>query len=406
MKAATTRRFRTLDGLEVAGKRVLVRVDLNVPVKNGAVTDTGRIERVLPTLRELVAKGATVILLSHFGRPKGKVVPDMSLGPVVQPLAKALGSFVTFVPTTWSDDFAESAVAEADPGDVILLENTRFHPGEEKNDPEFAGKLAGLGDLFVNDAFSVSHRAHASTEAIAHLLPSAAGRAMEAEISALERALTAPERPLWAIVGGAKVSTKLDLLGNLCRIVDGLIIGGGMANTFLAAEGKPIGKSLCEHDLVGAARDILKAGAEAGCEIILPVDTIVAEHLAGGAKSATVGVDKVGADDMILDIGPQSVTEFSQHLDTAHTLVWNGPLGAFEVAPFDAGTNALARHAAALTKAGQLVSIAGGGDTLAALRTADVAEDFSYVSAAGGAFLEWLEGKELPGVKVLMNQRQ
>ena len=406
MTRARTKRFRTLDALDVAGKRVLVRVDLNVPIKNGAVADNGRIERILPTLRELVAKKATVVLLSHFDRPKGKVVPEMSLGPVAQPLARALGSFVTFVPTTWNDDLAECAVAEAGPGDVILLENTRFHPGEEKNDPEFARKLAGLGDVFLNDAFSVSHRAHASTEGVAHLLPSAAGRAVEAEIAALEQALTAPERPLWAIVGGAKVSTKLGLLSNLCRIVDGLIIGGGMANTFLAAQGKLVGKSLCEHDLANAARAILKECAEAGCEIVLPIDAVVAEHLAEGAKSASVGIDKVGADDMILDVGPQSVVELDRRLDSARTLVWNGPLGAFEVAPFDAGTSAVARHAAALTKAGRLVSIAGGGDTLAALRTADVIDDFSYVSAAGGAFLEWLEGKELPGVKVLMNQTQ
>ena len=404
--SVTTKNLRTLDELDVAGKRVLVRVDLNVPVRDGMVVDQARIQRILPTLRELRDKGATAILLSHFDRPKGKIVPDMSLGLVVQPLAKALGSFVTFVPTSWSDDLAESAIAEAEPGEVILLENTRFHPGEEKNDPEFVRKLAGLGDVFLNDAFSVAHRAHASSEGIAHLLPSAAGRAMEAEISALETALTHPERPLLAIVGGAKISTKLGLLGNLCRVVDSLIIGGGMANTFLAAHGKLVGKSLCEHGLADTARAIAKECAEARCEIILPVDAVVAEELAEGAKYTTVGIDTVGANDMILDVGPQSVIELDRRLDTARTLVWNGPLGAFEVSPFDAGTSAVARHAAALTKAGRLISIAGGGDTLAALRHADVVDDFSYVSAAGGAFLEWLEGKKLPGVKVLMNQSE
>jgi phosphoglycerate kinase len=399
-----TKRFRTLDDLDVAGKRVVVRVDLNVPVKDGKVADDDRIVRILPTLRELADKRATAILLSHFDRPKGKVVPEMSLGPLAQPLAKALGRFVTFVPTSWNDDLAESAVAEARPGDVILLENTRFHPGDEKNDPKFACKLASLGDVFLNDAFSVSHRAHASTEGIAHLLPSVAGRAMEAEISALEQALATPERPLLAVVGGAKVSSKLGLLGNLCQQVDGLIIGGGMANTFLAAQGKLVGQSMCEHHLADAARDIMGACSQTRCQIILPVDAVVAKELSEGVNRATVSVDEVGADDMILDIGPQSVSEFCNRLDEARTVVWNGPLGAFEVSPFDAGTSAVARHVATLTKAGRLTSIAGGGDTLAALRRADVLDQFSYVSAAGGAFLEWLEGKQLPGVVVLMNQ--
>jgi phosphoglycerate kinase len=399
-----TKRFRTLDDLDVAGKRVVVRVDLNVPVKDGKVADDDRIVRILPTLRELADKRATAILLSHFDRPKGKVVPEMSLGPLAQPLAKALGRFVTFVPTSWNDDLAESAVAEARPGDVILLENTRFHPGEEKNDPEFARKLASLGDVFLNDAFSVSHRAHASTEGIAHLLPSVAGRAMEAEISALEQVLATPERPLLAVVGGAKVSSKLGLLGKLCQLVDGLMIGGGMANTFLAAQGKLVGQSMCEHHLADAARDITEACSQSRCQIILPVDAVVAKELSEGVNWATVSVDEVGADDMILDIGPQSVSEFCNRLDEARTVVWNGPLGAFEVSPFDAGTSAVARHVATLTKAGRLTSIAGGGDTLAALRRADVLDQFSYVSAAGGAFLEWLEGKQLPGVVVLMNQ--
>jgi phosphoglycerate kinase len=394
--------FATLDDLDVAGKRVLLRLDLNVPVKDGEVTDATRIERAAPTVTELMGKGATVVILAHFGRPKGKPVPDFSLAPVARPLCVAIGKPVTFVPTTWQDDLAEQTVAEASPGEVILLENTRFHPGEEKNDPELAKKMAGLGDFYVNDAFSAAHRAHASTEGVARLLPAAAGRAMEAELDALGKALTAPERPLLALVGGAKISTKLDLLGNLSKKVDGLIIGGGMANTFLAAKGINVGKSLCEHDLAETARKIMDGAAAANCEIILPVDAAVAREFAENAPNETVAIDAVPDDAMILDIGPQSAADLCTRLEKAKTLVWNGPLGAFEIAPFDAGTNKVARRAAELTGAGKLVSVAGGGDTVAALKRAEAADGFSYVSTAGGAFLEWLEGKELPGVKVLM----
>ena len=396
------RSFTTLDQLDIAGKRVLVRLDLNVPIKDGAVTDSTRIERVVPTLKALLGGGAIVVILAHFGRPKGKVNPDFSLAPVARPLCLALGKMVTFVPTTWADDLAEQAVAEATPGEVILLENTRFHPGEEKNDPGLAKKMAALGDLYVNDAFSAAHRAHASTEGVARLLPCAAGRAMEAELDALAKALTAPERPLLALFGGAKISTKLDLLGNLSKKVDGLIIGGGMANTFLAASGIRVGKSLCEHDLADTARAIMAEAASNGCEIILPVDAVIAGEFAKNAPSRTVAIDAVPDDAMILDIGPQSAADLCARLDKARTLVWNGPLGAFEIAPFDAGTNEVASHAAGLTAARKLVSVAGGGDTVAALAHAGAVDAFSYVSTAGGAFLEWLEGKELPGVKVLM----
>lgn len=393
--------FKTLDDVDVAGKRVLVRLDLNVPVKDGEVTDTTRIDRIVPTLTELFDKGATVIVLAHFDRPKGKVVPDMSLGPLARPLVNATGRFVTFVPTTWTDDLPEQALAEAREGDLILMENTRFHPGEEKNDPALAKKMAGLGDIYVNDAFSAAHRAHASTEGVAHLLPSVAGRAMEAEVRALSAALTDPKRPLLALVGGAKISTKLDLLGNLSKKVDGLIIGGGMANTFLAARGIDVGKSLCEHDLLDTARRIMAQAEAAGCDIILPVDAVVAKEFKAGAASRMVDVNAVAANEMILDVGAKSVAQLKERLAGAATLVWNGPLGAFEVAPFDAGTNAVAREAARLTGEGKLLSVAGGGDTVAALHHAGAADAFTYVSTAGGAFLEWLEGKPLPGVDIL-----
>ena len=395
------RSFTTLDQLDIAGKRVLVRLDLNVPIKDGAVTDSTRIERVVPTLKALLGGGAIVVILAHFGRPKGKVNPDFSLAPVARPLCLALGKMVTFVPTTWADDLAEQAVAEATPGEVILLENTRFHPGEEKNDPGLAKKMAALGDLYVNDAFSAAHRAHCSTEGIAHFIPSFAGRAMEAELCALQAALETPNRPLVAVVGGAKVSTKLDLLGNLSGIADTIVIGGGMANTFLAAKGVNVGKSLCEHDLAGTARAILEAASEKGCTILLPSDVVVATEFKANATCRTAGLDGVAADEMILDVGPRSVAAVNAAFDAAATVVWNGPLGAFELAPFDAATVAAAKHAAARTKAGKLVSVAGGGDTVAALNHAGVAGDFTYISTAGGAFLEWLEGKPLPGVKAL-----
>jgi phosphoglycerate kinase len=396
-----TEDFATLDDLDVAGKRVLLRLDLNVPVRDGEVTDTTRIDRAVPTLKALLEAGAIVVVLSHFGRPKGQPDPELSLGVLARPLSNAVGQPITFVPTTWNDDLPEQAVAEADAGDLLLLDNIRYHGGEETNDPAFAKRLAALGDVYVNDAFSAAHRAHASTEGVAHLLPAAAGRAMQAELAALEAALSAPKRPVLAVVGGAKVSTKLDLLGNLSAKVDGLIIGGGMANTFLAAAGVDVGASLCEHDLLDTARKIASQAQAAGCEILLPVDAVVAKQFKAGAASRTVSLSDIAKDDMILDVGAATVAALSERLDQAATLVWNGPLGAFEIPPFDAGTNALARHAAARTKAGKLTSIAGGGDTVAALAHAGAADDFTYVSTAGGAFLEWLEGKELPGVKTL-----
>lgn len=393
-------KFHTLDDLDVAGKRVLVRLDLNVPIKDGNVTDTTRIDRAIPTIAELSDKGARVILLSHFGRPKGEIVAEMSLGPVAGPLSEALGRDVIFCHACIGQ-VADGAVDALEDGEVLLLENTRFHPGEESNDPDFAKHLADLGDIYVNDAFSAAHRAHASTEALAHLLPSAAGRNMEAELTALAKALSDPERPLVAIVGGAKISSKLDLLGNLVQKADCLVIGGGMANTFLAAQGKPVGKSLCEHDLGDTARDILAKAEKAGCEIVLPHHVVVAEEFAEGAPAKSISIDRMPADAMILDIGSEALAELAVRFEGAKTLVWNGPLGAFEISPFDTGTNAAARKVAELTKAGSLLSVAGGGDTVAALNNAGVAQDFSYVSTAGGAFLEWLEGKELPGVKAL-----
>jgi phosphoglycerate kinase len=389
--------FRTLDDVNVANQKVLIRLDLNVPIKDGVVTDTTRIDRVLPTLRELLTKGAAVIVLAHFDRPKGKVVPEMSLKPVAAALQAAMGTPVNFVFTDW-----QSAPAfEAKPGTLTLMENTRYHAGEEKNDATFAAMLASLGDIFVNDAFSAAHRAHSSTEGIARLIPAYAGRAMEAELKALQAALEKPERPLVAVVGGAKVSTKLDLLGNLTSIANTIVIGGGMANTFLAAQGVNVGKSLCEHDLIPTAKEILAKAAAKGCTLLLPDDAVVAREFKAGAASETVALDAVPADAMILDVGAKSIAKVKAAFDAAKTVVWNGPMGAFEIEPFDTATNAVAQHAAALTKAGKLVTVAGGGDTVSALNHASAADDFTYISTAGGAFLEWLEGKALPGVAAL-----
>ncbi|MBP0617465.1 phosphoglycerate kinase [Jiella mangrovi] len=392
--------FKTLDDADTAGKRVLLRVDLNVPMKDGVVTDRTRIERVLPTIREIAEKGGRVILLAHFGRPKGKPNPEMSLAPVAPVLSEMLKQ-----PVGFADDcvgpVAEGVVSGLKDGNVVLLENTRFHEGEEKNADEFVNALASLGDIYVNDAFSAAHRAHASTEGLAHHMPSFAGRTMQAELEALEKGLGQPERPVAAVVGGAKVSSKIDLLQNLVARVDALVIGGGMANTFLAAQGVSVGKSLCEHDLADTALSIVRAAEAAGCTIVLPGDAVVAREFKAGAASKTVDIGNVPEDAMILDAGPRSVEAVNGWLDKAKTLVWNGPLGAFEIEPFDRATVAAARHAAELTKAGRLVSVAGGGDTVAALNQAGAAADFSYVSTAGGAFLEWMEGKALPGVEVL-----
>ena len=391
--------FRTLDHVEVKGKRVLVRADLNVPVENGVVTDATRIDRVAPSIIELADKGAKVILLSHFGRPKGRDAKN-SLKPVVAELAHVIKRPVKFAEDCIGET-AEQAVAELRPGNILCLENTRFYPGEENNDPEFAKALAKLGDIYVNDAFSVSHRAHASTEGLAHLLPAYAGRTLQTELDALVKALEHPDRPLTAIVGGAKVSTKLDLLGNLLRKVDVLIIGGAMANTFLLAQGKKVGKSLFEKDLVEIAKKILDEARANKRQIILPVDAVVAEKYEAHAPSRVVDVDHVGDNDMILDIGPRSIEYAISELARSKTLVWNGPFGTFEIEPFDNGTDEVAEAAAELTQAGKLVSVAGGGDTVAALNAAGVAGRLTYVSTAGGAFLEWLEGKALPGVEIL-----
>jgi phosphoglycerate kinase len=385
--------FRTLDDLDPTGQRILLRVDLNVPMEDGRVTDTTRIERVLP------AKGAKVVLLAHFGRPKGKPDPKESLRPVAAALGQALGMPVAFAADCIGET-AAAAIAALEPGGVLLLENTRFHPGEEKNDPGFAKALAANGDVFVNDAFSAAHRAHASTEGLAHL-PAYAGRSMQAELEALRKALEKPRRPVAAIVGGAKVSTKLELLGNLCAKVEALVIGGGMANTFLAARGVDVGCSLCEHELAKAARDIEAKAKEQGCEIMLPSDAVVATEFKAQAPHRISMLDDVGAAEMILDIGPRSIAAVKAKLRCVATLVWNGPVGAFELAPFDEGTVAIAREAASLTVSGKLTSIGGGGDTVAALNRAGVADEFTYVSTAGGAFLEWLEGKALPGVEAL-----
>ena len=397
--------FRSLDDIEVAGRRVLVRVDLNVPMREGAVGDTTRIDRVAPTLKELARRGAKVIVASHFGRPKGKRVPAMSLKPLVAPLSRALSDLpVRFVPDCVGAE-AESEITALDPGDVALLENVRFHAGEEANDSTFADALAGLADLYVNDAFSAAHRAHASTTAVAERLPNAAGRLMQAELEALGKALQAPERPVIAVVGGAKVSTKLALLANLIERVDRLVIGGAMANTFLHAQGVAIGASLHEPDLAGDARRIVAEASGAGCEIVLPTDVVVTREFREGAEVAVTRADAVPANGMILDLGPETCTCIETAMADSRTLVWNGPLGAFEIVPFDRATTRCARAAARLTQEGSLLSVAGGGDTVAALQGAGVLGAFSYVSTAGGAFLEWLEGKTLPGVAALETSR-
>lgn len=391
--------FRTLDRVDVKGKRILMRVDLNVPVENGVVTDSTRIERVAPAITEIADKGAKVILLSHFGRPKGRD-PTQSLKPVAAEVARIIKRPIKFADDCIGEP-AEQAVAAMKPGEILCLENTRFHAGEEKNDPVFVAELGKLGDIWVNDAFSAAHRAHASTEGLGHKLPAYAGRTMQAEFEALAKALENPQRPLVAIVGGAKISTKLDLLGNLLDKVNALIIGGAMANTFLLAQGKNVGKSLVETDLVSTALEIMDKAKAGKREIILPVDVVVAEKFEAHASSRVVDTGKVGVTDMILDIGPRSIEQVISVLARAKTLVWNGPFGAFEMEPFDNGTAEVAEAVAELTAAGKLVSVAGGGDTVAALNVAGVADRLTYVSAAGGAFLEWLEGKRLPGVEVL-----
>ena len=395
--------FKTLADLpeDLTGKRVIVRVDLNVPMDGAKVTDDTRLRAMLPTVLELSDRGAVVLLLSHFGRPKGEKRPDMSTAQLVLPIHRLAGRSVRFIEDCRGPE-AERAIETMLPGNIGVLENTRFHPGEEKNDPELAKTMAALGDYYVDDAFSAAHRAHASTEGITHYLPSFAGRAMEAELNALERALGSPERPVAAVVGGAKVSTKLAVLGHLVGKVDHLVIGGGMANTFLAARGVDVGKSLCEHDLTGEANGIFEQAEQAGCTIHLPYDVVVAKEFAPDPPSVrTCNVHEVAPDEMILDIGPAAVEALADVLKTCKTLVWNGPLGAFEVPPFDAATVALARTAAALTKEGSLISVAGGGDTVAALNHAGVTQDFTFVSTAGGAFLEWMEGRTLPGVAAL-----
>lgn len=393
--------FRSLDGLDVRDRRVLVRVDFNVPMQDGEVTDATRIERAATTIRELAEAGARTVIMSHFGRPKGTAQPSMSLAPIAPVLADVLGGMPVAFTSDCIGPEAEAAVASLQPGDILLLENLRFHAGEEKNVPEFGEALAKLGDLYVNDAFSCSHRAHASVVGVADRLPSFAGRLMQAELEALDAALGNAERPAAALVGGAKVSSKLEVIGQILGKVDKLVIGGGMANTFLAARGVNVGKSLCEHDLADTARGIMEKAEAAGVEIILPADAVCATEFREHAETRTVGIDAVGDDEMILDIGPKSVEHVTAALAGACTLLWNGPMGAFEIEPFDAGTNGVARAAADLTDRGSLKTVAGGGDTVAALAHAGVLERFSYVSTAGGAFLEWLEGKELPGVAAL-----
>jgi phosphoglycerate kinase len=391
---------KTLDDLDLAGRRVLVRVDINVPVQGGRVSDDTRIRAIVPTVREILARGGRPVLLAHFGRPKGRVVAELSLAVTLPALAAALGVAVRFAGDCIGAA-AEAAAAALPAGEVLLCENTRFHAGEEANDPAFAAALARLGEVYVNDAFSAAHRAHTSTEGLARLLPSAAGRLMQVELAALAGALTDPERPVIAVIGGAKVSTKLALLGNLIAKVEQIIIGGGMANTFLAAQGIEVGKSLCEHDLAGTAREIMARAQAAGCELVLPRDVVVAREFRAGAASAVVAADACPADAMILDTGPASVEDIKARFAVARTVVWNGPLGAFEIEPFNAATDAAARAAADLTEAGRLLTVAGGGDTVAALNASGAAARFSYVSTAGGAFLEWLEGKTLPGVAAL-----
>lgn len=388
--------WKTLDDMDLAGKVVLTRVDINVPVEGGKVTDTTRIERIVPTVHDIVAEGGKPVLLAHFGRPKGKVVPSMSLAQIVPDLERILGHPVVFA----DSDYRQTA-HELGTGEVMLCENLRFNPGEEANDSGFARRLASIGEIYCNDAFSAAHRAHASTDKLAGLLPACAGRLMQEELSALESALGAPERPVCAVVGGAKVSTKLELLGNLIKKTDMIVIGGGMANTFLAAQGINVGKSLCEHDMTETAREIMEAATAENCRLILPVDVVVAAEFADGAPSQTVPANECPDDMMILDAGPRSVAEVEAAFEAAKTLVWNGPLGAFEIEPFNTATDAAARKAAALTRAGSLRSVAGGGDTVAALNGSGAAADFTYISTAGGAFLEWLEGKTLPGVAAL-----
>ena len=394
-------KFRTLDDLgDIKGKRALVRVDLNVPMADGKVTDATRIERVAPTILELADKGAKVVLLAHFGRPKGAPSAEFSLKPVAMATSAILGRPVGFAEDCIGDA-ANAAVAAMKPGDIVMLENTRFHKEEEKNEPAFAEAMAANGDFFVNDAFSAAHRAHASTEGLARHMKAYAGRTMQAELDALESGLGQPKRPVAAIVGGAKVSSKIDLLENLVKKVDLLVIGGGMANTFLAAQGIDVGKSLCEHDLADTARKITAAAKQAGCRILLPVDAVVAWKFEANAKNETVTLDKVPADAMILDAGKKTVAEINAALDEVKTVVWNGPLGAFELTPFDTATVAVAKHVGKLTKAGKMTSVGGGGDTVSALNHAGVADEMSYISTAGGAFLEWMEGKALPGVEAL-----
>jgi len=392
--------FNTIDDIEVNGKTVLVRADLNVPMQDGKVSDTTRIDRLAPTLKELSLKGAKVVVLSHFGRPKNGPDAKNSLRHVLDALSAAVGQKVAFAEDCVGQP-AKDAIAKVHEGAIVLLENTRFHAEEEKNDPAFAAQLAELGDVYVNDAFSAAHRAHASTEGVARLLPNAAGRLMEAELKALTLALEKPERPVAAVVGGAKISTKLDLLGNMVRKVDMLALGGGMANTFLFAQGVDVGASLCEKEMADQARAIMATAKEAKCDILLPTDFVVAKEFKAGAANRVVPANGIGADEMALDVGPATVAFLAEKLKAAKTIVWNGPLGAFEIAPFDAGTNAVAKIVADRTEAGGLLSVAGGGDTVAALAHAGAEDKFTYVSAAGGAFLEWLEGKELPGVAAL-----
>lgn len=394
--------FKTLDELDLTNKVVLLRADLNVPVADGKVSDATRIERLLPTIREIMRHDGKVVLLSHFGRPKGKVDPQFSLEQVCAAVADVTGHPVGFVATDWEDvSAAKQAIDEAPTGSVLVLENTRFHAGEEANNPELAQRMASLGDVYVNDAFSAAHRAHASTEGLAHLLPAAAGLAMQAELEALEAGLGKPKKPVVAIVGGAKVSSKIDLLENLVTKVDGLVIGGGMANTFLFAQGYGVGKSLCEKDLADTARRIMDKAQKANCAIILPVDAVVSWHFKANSPTRLYGVDAIDPDGMILDIGPQSIERINGAIDDAHTVIWNGPVGAFEMEPFDKGTVSLAKHVAKRTHDGHLISVAGGGDTVSALAHAGVKDALTYVSTAGGAFLEWMEGKPLPGVQAL-----
>lgn len=392
--------FKTIDDLDVAGKRVLVRVDLNVPIQGGKITDTTRIDRAVPTLRELSKKGAKVIVISHFGRPKGQIVPEMSLGPVARALSKSCGLPVAFATDTIGES-AKEAIDDLNNGDIVMLENLRFYANEEANDKTFALKLSNLGDAYVSDAFSCSHRAHASIEGLAHLLPSAAGRLMQVEVESLSGALEKPEPPVAAVVGGAKVSTKMEVLGNLSKKVDVLIIAGGMANTFLFAQGYDVGKSLCEKDMAELALKILADAEKSGCEVVLPLDCVVAWEFKKGAVSQTVSPNAIPLNAMMLDVGSASIANITAKLENCKTVVWNGPFGAFEIQPFDKGTNAVAAEVARLTKEGKLISVAGGGDTVAALAQTGVGEDFSYISTAGGAFLDWMEGKKLPGVEVL-----